>query len=89
MTINKEIKTKLENKLYQDILEFERFKTYAEQLINKIHTSHCVLVPQSEIAVKEFGISYGSILSTIAFYLEQYEIQQNQHKECDAPNNNI
>jgi hypothetical protein len=81
MAIKKEIKTKLENKLYSDILELERFKTYAEQLISKIHKSHCVFLPQSQIAVKEFGIKYGSILSTIAFYLEQYEIQQNQHKE--------
>jgi hypothetical protein len=84
MAINKEIKTKLENKLYQDILELERFKTYAEQLIKKIHTSHCALRPDSKVAVKEFGIGYGSILSTIAFYLEQYEIQQNQHKESNG-----
>jgi hypothetical protein len=79
--MNKEVKVKLENKLYSDILELERFKTYAEQIISKIHKSHCALVPQSEKAVKEFGIKYGSILSTIAFYLEQFEIQQNQHKE--------
>ena len=79
--MNKEVKVKLENKLYSDILEMERFKTYAEQLINKIHTSHCALRPDSKVAVKEFGIKYGSILSTIAFYLEQFEIQQNQHKE--------
>ena len=77
----KEIKTNLENKLYRDILELERFKTYAEQLISKIHKSNCVFLPQSEKAVKEFGIKYGSILATIAFYLEQFEIQQNQHKE--------
>lgn len=80
----KEIKTNLENKLYRDILELERFKTYAEQLISKIHKSHCVFLPQSEKAVKEFGIRYGSILATIAFYLEQYEIQQNQHKESNG-----
>jgi hypothetical protein len=82
--MNKEVKVKLENKLYSDILELERFKTYADQLINKIHTSHCALRPDSKVAVKEFGIKYGSILSTIAFYLEQYEIQQNQHKESNG-----
>jgi hypothetical protein len=82
--MDNEIKTKLENKLYSDILELERFKTYADQLINKIHTSHCALRPNSQIAVKEFGIKYGSILSTIAFYLEQFEIQQNQHKESNG-----
>jgi hypothetical protein len=81
--MNKDLKVKLENKLYADILELERFKTYAEQLINKIHKEHCVLRPQSEIAIKEYGLRYGGILSIVAYYLEQYEIQQNQHKEVD------
>lgn len=68
----------LQNKLYNDVLEMERFKTYAHQLINKIHTNKCKLIPHSMTAIKEFGISYG-YLSTILFYLEQLANQQKEN----------
>ena len=83
--MNNDLKVKLENKLYADILELERFKTYSEQLIEKIHKDHCVFLPQSEIAIKQYGLRHGGILAIVAYYLEQYEIQQNQHKR-EIPN---
>ena len=77
--ISKEVnQINLQNKLYKDVLEMERFKTYANQLINKIHTNECELLPHSMTAIKEFGISYG-YLSTTLFYLEQLANQQKEN----------
>jgi hypothetical protein len=87
--MSKEIKSEIDatqladvnNKLYDEVMQLERFKIYAEQLIKKIHKNSCLPIPQSITANKDFNIKYGSILSSVSFYLEQFESQQNQHKD--------